>query len=75
MIGLPNIGDIIIIEDKQIVSVVTNRIDGKRGTRLTLVSGGDGYSQKIEVRPIRRMPDGWKWITAADAFGMMNREA
>lgn len=71
MIGMPNPGDLVIIAQKEIVAVVTNRIDSKRGTRLTMVAGGDGYSSKIEVRPMRRMPDGWSWIPATQAHQLL----
>lgn len=72
-IGLPQVGDLIVMGEQQVVAIVVNRIDGKRGSRLSLVTGGPGYSQRIDVRPLIRMPDDWAWLTGREAFNALNQ--
>lgn len=71
-IGLPQVGDLIVMGEERKVAVVVNRIDGKRGSRFSLVTGGPGYSQKIDVRPLTRVPADWKWLPSKEAFLTLN---
>lgn len=68
MIGLPNICDLIVMDKFSTVGVVVNRIDGKRGSRLTIMAGSEGCSLTTNTRPMTRLPDGWTAISAADAY-------
>lgn len=74
MSRLPHVGEIVVLPPgttsmKQgIVAIVTKRVRLKRGDKVSMQFGGDGYSSVIETKPITACPDGWRIIPPDIAY-------
>lgn len=63
--NLPSIGDFVTIPagvsgQKQAATfAVIARRELKDGAKITMISGGDGFSNKVSTKPIKETPEGW----------------